>query len=201
MSEPSLRARFKETVSEAILDAAEQLAAEVGLPAASLQAIAQRAGVAVGTIYNHFADRNELFTEIFARRRQELLTTLDAQAKSATGAPFDVQLDGFVRTVFTFFDARRPFLTLALDGSTAKAQAKGQASGGRTSVEQLHLRAERIVRLGLKEKRLRADGGDLFALFLVAAVRGVLIAKVHDPKPIAGETDRVIALFLKGAER
>ncbi|HSO33492.1 MAG TPA: helix-turn-helix domain-containing protein, partial [Labilithrix sp.] len=73
MTALSLRARFKATVTEAILDAAEELAADVGVPGTNLQAVAKKAGVAVGTIYNHFEDRNELFAELFKRRREELL--------------------------------------------------------------------------------------------------------------------------------
>src|SRR5882757_3989278 len=105
MSAPSLRARLKETIAGAILDAAEELAAEVGLPGASLQGVAQRAGVAVGTIYNYFDDRDELFAEVFARRRTELLAALDAAAREARGnSSFDIQVRAFVRAVFTFFD-------------------------------------------------------------------------------------------------
>jgi len=197
MQTQPLRARIKETVSGAILDAAEQLAAEVGLAGASIQAIAQRAGVASGTIYNYFADRNELFVELFARRRAELLATLDAAAKARAGSGFDVQLDSFVRTVFTYFDARRSFLHLAMEPS-AKAHAAKAGDKGHNTLEQLALRAERIVRVGVKERRLRGEGADLFGVFLVAALRAVLSARAGTAKPLADETKHVIDLFLRG---
>ena len=123
-------------MSGAILDGAEQVAAEVGLSAASLQAIAARAGVSVGTIYNHFTDRNELFEEVFARRRAELLATLDDVGSTATATAtatatkewkttasgsFEMLLTSFVRTVLVFFDSRRAFLRIALEGGVAKA--------------------------------------------------------------------------------
>jgi AcrR family transcriptional regulator len=193
-----LRARIKETVSGAILDAAEQLAAEVGLPAASIQAIAQRAGVAIGTIYNYFSDRNELLVELFARRRAELLATLDAASKDCASSAFDAQLDSFVRTVFTYFDARRSFLHIAMDG-TARAHAQKAGDKTQNTIEQLHARAERIIRVGLKENRLRSEGAELFSIFLVAAVRAVLNARAGSAKPLAGETEQVIDLFLRGA--
>jgi AcrR family transcriptional regulator len=163
-----------------------------------LQAIAQRAGVAVGTIYNHFTDRNELFAEVFERRRAELLETLDAAGKAAAGASFETQLEGFVRTVFGYFDERRAFLRLALEGKVAKAAPRAAAPGSQGSMDQLQLRAERIIRVGLKEQRLRTEGAELFSLFLVAALRAVLIARVASPRPIAGETEKVIDLFLRG---
>jgi AcrR family transcriptional regulator len=201
MTAHSLRERFKATVTGAILDAAEELAAEVGVPGTNLQAVAKRAGVAVGTIYNHFEDRSELFAELFARRRQELLETLDATTKKVAGSGFDAQLEAYVSTVFAYFDTRRAFLRLALDGQAHKPPPARKAGEAHNSMEQLTLRAARIVRVGLKEKRLRADTADLAPYFLTAAIRAVLIARVDAPKPLVGETHRVIELFLKGTSR
>jgi AcrR family transcriptional regulator len=200
MTAHSLRASFKATVTEAILDAAEELAAEVGVPATNLQAVAKRAGVAVGTIYNHFEDRSELFAELFARRRQELLNALDAASKKTATARFDAQLESYVSTVLSFFDTRRTFLRLAMEGQAYKPAAR-KAGQTHESLEQLTLRAERIVRVGLKEKRIRADIADLAPYFLTAALRAVLIAHVHATKPLAGEAARVIELFSKGTAR
>jgi AcrR family transcriptional regulator len=198
MSAHSLRARFKATVTGAILDAAEELAADVGVPNTNLQAVAKRAGVAVGTIYNHFEDRSELFAELFSRRREELYETLDAATKKAAGRGFDAQLEAHVSTVFSYFDTRRAFLRLALDGYKPPAQKAGDAHN---SMEQLTVRAERVIRAGIKEKKLRADAAELAPLFLTAAIRAVLIARADLPKPLAGETKRVIELFLKGTSR
>jgi AcrR family transcriptional regulator len=199
MSAHSLRARFKATVTGAILDAAEELAAEVGVPNTNLQAVAKRAGVAVGTIYNHFEDRSELFAELFARRREELYETLDAATKKAAGRGFDAQLETYVSTVFSYFDTRRAFLRLALEGH--KPPPVRKAREAHNSMEQLTVRAERIVRAGIKEKKLRADAAELAPLFMTAAIRAVLIARADLPTPLVGETKRVIELFLKGTSR
>jgi AcrR family transcriptional regulator len=195
MTAHSLRARFKATITEEILDAAEELAADEGVAGTNLQAV-----VAVGTIYNHFADRSELFVALFQRRREELLGTLDTATKNATGAGFDVQLEAFVSTVLSYFDTRRAFLRLALDGQ-AKPPPVRKKGKGAYAMEPLTVRAERIVRVGVKEKRIRTDAADLAPHFLTAAIRAVLIARVDEPKPLAGETKRVIALFLLGTAR
>ena len=131
------------------------------MPGTNLQAVAKRAGVAVGTIYNHFEDRSELFAELFARRRQELLETLDAATKKVAGSGFDAQLEAYVSTVFSYFDTRRAFLRVALDGQTHKPPPVRKGGEAHNSMEQLTLRAERIVRVGVKEKRLRADSRGL----------------------------------------
>ncbi len=51
----SLRERFNETTLQAVLSAAEEVFADAGLHAAHMGEIAERAGVSVGTLYNHFA--------------------------------------------------------------------------------------------------------------------------------------------------
>lgn len=53
------------TTRERLLLAARELIEEGGYGAASVLAIAERAGVAAGTLYRHFASKEELFVEVF----------------------------------------------------------------------------------------------------------------------------------------
>jgi AcrR family transcriptional regulator len=48
-----------------LLQAAQELIEEGGYAAASVAAIAERAGVAAGTLYRHFDSKEELFVELF----------------------------------------------------------------------------------------------------------------------------------------
>ncbi|HEV3053048.1 MAG TPA: helix-turn-helix domain-containing protein, partial [Solirubrobacteraceae bacterium] len=50
---------------ERLLRAARAVIEEGGYGAASVAAIAERAGVAAGTLYRHFASKEELFVELF----------------------------------------------------------------------------------------------------------------------------------------
>jgi AcrR family transcriptional regulator len=50
---------------ERLLRAAQELIEEGGYGAASVAAIAERAGVAAGTLYRHFDSKQELFVEVF----------------------------------------------------------------------------------------------------------------------------------------
>jgi AcrR family transcriptional regulator len=50
---------------ERLLTAAQELIEQGGYGAASVIAIAERAGVAAGTLYRHFASKEELFVEVF----------------------------------------------------------------------------------------------------------------------------------------
>jgi AcrR family transcriptional regulator len=53
------------TTRQRLLDAAERVIRTKGLAAASTREIAREAGCADGTLYNHFADRADLFVTIF----------------------------------------------------------------------------------------------------------------------------------------
>jgi AcrR family transcriptional regulator len=196
MSIQPLRTKLREATGLAILEAAEQVAAEQGLSNASLQAIAERAGVAVGTIYNYFPDKQELFAALFTRRRDELSATIDETAKKHAKEPFAAQLEAFVNAVFGHFDRRRQYLRLAQDSQPVVREDDGKKQ---PAMQQLQERAERIIRLGVREKRLRDVEVELLATVLVSIVRGVLIMRAHRDEPFAPETARVVSLFLDGA--
>ncbi len=48
------------TSKEAILQACRKIAAEQGLPALSMRAVAKECGIALGTLYNYYSDKDEL---------------------------------------------------------------------------------------------------------------------------------------------
>ena len=195
MTSQPLRDRLRASTASAILDATEAIAATEGLHGTSLQVVAERAGVAVGTIYNYFHDRDNLFEELLARRREELFKSIEAAAKRHSSARFEARLEAFVRAIFLFFDVRRDFLRVALQPEQTGDRKR------RPTMEQLLAHAERIVRVGVRERRLRDEDVPLLANVLVSVVRGVLHAHADRDVPLASETDAVVALFLHGAAR
>lgn len=63
-----------ETLREQLLGCAREIMAEHGPQAVSIRALAQRAGIAVGTIYNYFSDKDDLLlalTEEYWNRAME----------------------------------------------------------------------------------------------------------------------------------
>src|SRR5213594_2080101 len=68
---------------ERIVRAAHELVAGGGFGAASVAAVARRAGVATGSVYRHFPSKGELFAEVFrraAQREVDALAGLDLAA-------------------------------------------------------------------------------------------------------------------------
>jgi AcrR family transcriptional regulator len=79
-----------------ILAAAGELFAEVGL-AASLDAVAERAGVGVGTVYRRFPDKEALIDALFEERIDDLAAI--AEKCSAMDDPWDALTCFFDRAV------------------------------------------------------------------------------------------------------
>lgn len=86
-----LKQRLKELTAQAILSAAEEVLLERGLQA-PMELIAGRAGVAVGTLYNHFADREALVAALLASHREKMFADVREAERAAKALPVRDQL-------------------------------------------------------------------------------------------------------------
>jgi AcrR family transcriptional regulator len=77
-------ARRMETRSR-ITTAARELIAEGGYVAAPVAAVADRAGVAVGTVYRHFPSKSDLFAEVFREASQHEVDAMRVAMEETTG--------------------------------------------------------------------------------------------------------------------
>jgi AcrR family transcriptional regulator len=195
-----LRERFRHAVRDSLLEAAEQAIVEDGVEAANLQSIARRAGVAVGTIYNHFADRQELLRELFGMRKLEVFAAIDAAMKASARAPFEAQLEAFSRALLAYYDVRRDFMRVVFASDTLRLQMMCDKSGRfRPFLHELQSRAEVIMRVGVRERRIDKDDVELFASVLTSILRGVVATRLEQGAVLADAAPRVVQLFCKGA--
>src|SRR3954447_576300 len=73
--------RRKAEARERIVEASLDQLAEGGYASANVQAFAERAGIATGTVYRHFPSKSELFSEVFRRASaRELAVMADTAA-------------------------------------------------------------------------------------------------------------------------
>jgi AcrR family transcriptional regulator len=97
-----------------LLRAARELIEEGGYGAATVIAIAERAGVAAGTLYRHFGSKEELFVEVFRVVCDREMRAMEA---AAAGMPSEASLVDRLETVLATFAQRalrRPRLAWAL---------------------------------------------------------------------------------------
>src|SRR5450432_2663739 len=84
---PRRRDEARALFRNAILDAAEAVFAERGFHGARIQDIAERARIAVGTVYNHFADKDEVLSALLDERIAGLLARAGSRlSREARGA-------------------------------------------------------------------------------------------------------------------
>jgi AcrR family transcriptional regulator len=67
---PSLRERRRQETTEQILDAVLDLMADEGIAALTMEAVAERVGVSLRTVYRYFPDRASLLTAALARHNE-----------------------------------------------------------------------------------------------------------------------------------
>jgi AcrR family transcriptional regulator len=67
---PSLRERRRQETAELILDAVLHLVAEAGIDGLTMDAVAERVGVSLRTVYRYFPDRASLLTAALARHNE-----------------------------------------------------------------------------------------------------------------------------------
>ncbi|MFH9422726.1 TetR/AcrR family transcriptional regulator [Streptomyces sp. NPDC017529] len=95
-----------------LFEAAVTLIAEQGFSSTTVDEIADRAGVAKGTVYYNFASKNELFEELLRHGIELLATSLQdaADGAAARGGTRVDALDAMIRAGLEFI-ARYPALT------------------------------------------------------------------------------------------
>ena len=120
---PPLRERLRREVLATIARAAEEVFAEEGLRDAHVDKIAKRAGVAVGTLYNYYKDRDALLAALLHERGDALAVALDRSMKATSGEPTRGRLLAFVAVYFAFFESHRKFFKILLEGELVHLQS------------------------------------------------------------------------------
>ena len=107
-----MASKKRKNSKEDIIGAAVWLIAHEGMQAATIRAIAQRAGITEGAVYRHFTSKTQLLEEIYER-----LVARMAEAKksiSASRQPFPKKLRQWVRITYEFYDEYPEAFTFVL---------------------------------------------------------------------------------------
>jgi len=187
-----LRERFRQETASAVLIAAEEVFAEKGLHDTSMAEIAKRAGLAVGTLYNHFADRESLLEALLMMRKGELLEAIDEQLKALGKATFVDQLMALLTAVFTSCEQHRGLFAAALEAKIGNHSEMAK---------ELYSRVDKVVRRGVKDGVLREAGSELYPSLLMGMFRGAMMRETYGAPagPLAECAGGIVELFLYGA--
>ena len=201
-----LRNRFRESTRDVILDAAAVAFNTGGAGAVRMEDIAAGAGIAVGTLYNYFRDRQALVAALLQTRTQGLLDALDAAA-DASSSPGSQSAEGvsrelhqFVAILVTHWEANRVLLTLMIEDLLQRGADATAVNREHTVATQLFARAQKLMARGIETGALRPADTGAYAAMLLGMVRGVVsTALVRGEAGFAYQSPEIVRVFLHGA--
>ena len=204
---PRRRDEARALFRNAILDAAEAVFAERGFHGARIQDIAERARIAVGTVYNHFADKDEVLSALLDERTEGLLARVRAGGADSPAAPrgFRARLEARVAGMLSYVEQHRAFFAIANEhGLFAGAVAPSARSSAR-SVERMEtFRAvfRAVVEEGIASGDLEPLDADALSRFLGGTMRAFVLSSLAEGgRDVRKQAAMTIDLFLHGAAK
>jgi AcrR family transcriptional regulator len=194
------QARGQERVA-LILDAAEQLFAEQGYEASSTNAIAARAGVPIGSIYQFFPNKEALLHALVARYRAGAAASFDAAlGPEAADLPLATLIARLLDVMVAFGAEQIGFTRLVLhSGGHPQLQAAAAALQADVAARAEGLLALRAPQLAPARRQLVAR----VALTAVFALLSLVVAeKPFGPahaEALIAETRRLLVTYLVAA--
>lgn len=177
---PPRQARSRETLAR-LLDAAEAVLGEGGLEAATVPAIAKRAGLSVGAVYRRFPDKDALlravYFRMFARAREQNAARTDPELYGAVS--LETVLRAMVRGVVHHYRENRTLL----QAMQQYAETHGDAEFRRRATELNDEALSQLAALAVsKRDQIRhpdPDAAVRFALLMVGLVLRGVVLRTH----------------------
>ena len=172
---------------QSIQDAAMRVISRKGMDAATMQDIAEEAGIAKGTIYLYFRDRDELVEKTFETAVTQLLAKVEAAL--APDAPIEVKIRAAIQAKFAFFRENREFFRLYMslrlpEGSATKRRHKCEPQYRAAVARFAAILAEAMDRGEIR----RLDPYRL-ALFIIEGSNAIVVERVMEETSPSEEAD------------
>jgi AcrR family transcriptional regulator len=162
----------------AIREAAMRVVGRKGLAHATVQEIADEAGVAKGTVYLYFRSREEILEKTTRAAVDELLDRLHSAAEEGGG--FREVLERVLATQLGYLDEHKDFFRLYFEtGDAIGKQRQGRQASRKRHVAQLVGMLESAAARG----EIRAADNERVAVAIAGAVRGVILRRI-DERPV-----------------
>ncbi len=171
--------RSKETV-DAILEAAAHILAARGFEGATTNAVAERAGVSIGSLYQYFPNKAALVRALNEQHTHEILEGLRARLREVRGAPLPEVVRAMVGGMV---EAHRvnPRLHRVLVAEEDRVNA-------RTETRRVEAEVAALLKAFLDERQdLRPLDTELGAFILVQTVEAITHGAVLDRPEVLGE--------------
>lgn len=176
-----------ETLGKTLLAFAREIADREGLEAINIRAIAQKAGVAPGTVYNYFASKDDILLALTEEYWRGALDELDG---AIPAGDFCEQLEA----IFLYLRERIRQSAGILMGSLGSVESTGQS---RMAAMQGDLEKVLVRRMG-EDKNIQKDVWDQdfsperFARFIMSNMMALWRAETPDPAIFLAVVRRIL---------
>ena len=189
---------------QSIQEATMRVIARKGMAAATMQEIADEAGVAKGTIYLYFRDRDELVEKTFDNAMGQLMEQVDAALE------LDVPIEEKVRAIMgahlDFFGKNREFFRLYLSLRMPEGTAARQRRQKQHCQPQYRARAEKLaaaLEAAMNRGEIRSLNAYKLALFIIEGSSAIILERLTEDAPpdAATDLDLITGLILDGIRK
>jgi TetR/AcrR family transcriptional regulator len=200
---PRRRDEARALFRNAILEAAEAVFAERGFHRARIQDVAARARIAVGTVYNHFDEKEDLLRALLEERMEGLVTELER--RSDDPPEFEPGLTARIARMLHYVETHRAFFTVAAEhGAIGAGSASATVPGGKAARGIARARATfvKIVEEGIAAGELEPLEPTRLARVLGALFRAFSLGALEEGRTdLAADAPVLVRLFLHGATK
>jgi AcrR family transcriptional regulator len=175
--------------------AARELIAEGGYVAAQVAPVAERAGVAVGTVYRHFPSKSDLFAEVFREASQHEVDAMRAAMDGMEGTAAERIAAGIEAFARRALRGRR--LAWALLAEPVDPAVEAERLEFRHSYRDL---MAEVIRAGIEAGELPPQDVDATAAALIGAVGEAMVGPLS-PTANGGDSDALIASLISFCTR
>jgi AcrR family transcriptional regulator len=186
---------------QSIQEAAIRVISRKGMASATMQEIAEEAGVAKGTIYLYFRDREELVEKTFETAIGELHKRIDAALDSE--GPFAQRLRAVITAKLAFFNENREFFRLYHTLRMPEGSATQQRRQKRNCQPQYRARVDRLaahLKLAMDAGEVRPLDPKRLALFLIETSTAIVLERLSEdaPPPESDDVELIVSTLLNG---
>ena len=197
---PRRRDEAKALFRNAILEAAEHVFAQQGFHGARIQDIAEHARIAVGTVYNHFEQKEDVLRALLEERMEGLIDQLAPLPSEPER--FEDKLQARVTRMLRYVEKHRNFYVLALEHGLF---AKGSVSAGNAlcrpvhHIERFRATLGELVEEGIASGALRPMEPSRIMWFFGGLMRTFALGSLDKgATDLVAEAPFIVDLFLNG---
>jgi TetR/AcrR family fatty acid metabolism transcriptional regulator len=186
---------------QSIQEAAMRVIARKGMNAATMNEIAKEAGVAKGTIYLYFRDRDELVEKTFETAIGHLHARVDEAL--ALDVVFEEKLRAVISAQLAFFRENAEFFRLYMSLRMPEGTPQQQRRQKRTCSPRYAARVKAfadVLKEAMERGEIRTSDSYRLALFLIEGSIAITLERLNEnaPPPEENDVDLIVSTILDG---